>query len=94
MENYKASFGFKVILKYSVNTLVSRKNEVPNTLRRLDLVNTLVLITKVSSKTSFFFLIGDFDPDLFFLKMKYSLELKYPLSRHVNTMVLEYFIFQ
>jgi hypothetical protein len=91
----KASFGFKVILKYSVNTSVSKKNEVSNTLRRLDIVNTLVLKTEVSSKTSFFFcLIGDFNPDLFFLKMKYSLKLKYPLPRHVNTMVLEYFIFQ
>jgi hypothetical protein len=77
-----------------VNTSVSRKNEVSNTLRRLDLVNTLVLKTEVSSKTSFFCLIGDFSPDLFFLKMKYSLKLKYPLPRHVNTMVLEYFIFQ
>jgi hypothetical protein len=90
----KASFGFKVILKYSVNTSVSRKNEVSNTLRRLDLVNTLVLKTEVSSKTSFFCLIGDFSLDLFFLKMKYSLKLKYMLPRHVNTMVLEYFIFQ
>jgi hypothetical protein len=61
-----ASFGFKVILKYSVNTLVSKKNEVSNTLRRLDLVNTLALKTEVSSKTSFFCLIGDFSPDLFF----------------------------
>jgi hypothetical protein len=52
--NTWAPFGFKVILKYSVNTSVSRKNEVSNTLKRLDLVNTSVLKTKVSSKTSFF----------------------------------------
>jgi hypothetical protein len=32
--------------------LVSKNNELSNTLRCLDLVNTLVLETKVSSKTS------------------------------------------
>jgi hypothetical protein len=37
-----APFGFKVILKYSVNTSVSRNNEVSNTLRRLDLANISV----------------------------------------------------
>jgi hypothetical protein len=76
-----------------VNTSVSRKNEVSNTLKRLDLVNTSVLKTKVSSKTSFFGLIRDFNPDLFFSKMKYSSKLKYMLPRHVNTIVLEYFLF-
>jgi hypothetical protein len=89
----KAPFGFKVILKYSVNTSVFRKNKVSNTLKRLDLVNTSVLKTKVSSKTSFFGLTRDFSPDLFFPKIKYSPKLKYMLPRHVNTMVLEYFLF-
>jgi hypothetical protein len=60
----------------------------------LDLVNTSFFKTEVSSKTSFFCLIGDFSPDLFFPKMKYSPKLKYPLPRHVNTMVLEYFLFR
>jgi hypothetical protein len=54
VEPVTASFGFKVILKYSVNTSISRKKEVSNTLQRLDLVNTSVLKTEVSSKTSFF----------------------------------------
>jgi hypothetical protein len=76
-----------------VNTSVSRNNEVSNTLRRLDLANTSVLKTEVSSKTSFFCLIGDFSPNPFFPKMKYSVKLKYSLPRHVNTMVLEYFNF-
>jgi hypothetical protein len=88
-----APFGFQIILKYSVDTSVFRKNKVSNTLRRLDLVNTSILKTEVSSKTLFFCLIGDLSPDLFFPKMKYSLKLKYPLPRHVNTMVLEYFLF-
>jgi hypothetical protein len=59
----------------------------------LDLANTLVLETEISS--NFFCLTENCRPNLFFSsKMKYSLKLKYLLPRHINTMVLEYFNFR
>jgi hypothetical protein len=84
----KAPFGIRVILKYSVNTSVSKNTKVSNTLRCLGLANTLVLETEVYPKTSFFCLTENFRADLFFSKMKYSLILKYLLARHHNTSVL------
>jgi hypothetical protein len=49
LRKIKTPFGVKVILKYSV-----KNTEVSNTLRCLDVANTLVLENEVSFKTSFF----------------------------------------
>jgi hypothetical protein len=79
-----------------VYTSVSGKIEVSNTLSYLDQVNTSVIKTEVSSKTSIFSLLDTLvlTSFFFFPKMKYSQKLKYPLPRHVNTTVLKYFNFR
>jgi hypothetical protein len=49
-----APFGYKVFLKYFIDTLVSKNTEVLKNIKFLNLVNIVILETEVSSKTSFF----------------------------------------
>jgi hypothetical protein len=53
-EVFREYFGFKVFLKYSENTLVSKNTKLLNTLRCLDTINVVVYKLKYSPKLRFF----------------------------------------